>query len=167
MEFENLATAYDGRREDEFDGEHFTAWKEGETGFPMVDTCMRAMLMSFSSYHLWQHWRRPGQWLARQFLDLEPGIHWPQVQMQSGTTGVNAIRIYNSTTQVRDHDPEGPFIREWGPELQDVPSDCIDDPSEMPRMVQTSFGCVIAKSTPNQSSSERPPGNVRASGSGR
>lgn len=48
---------------------------------------MRAMLMSVASYQLWLHWREPALHLARQFVDCEPGIHYPQAQMQSGTMG--------------------------------------------------------------------------------
>ena len=161
IEFENLARSYDGLREDEFDEDDFRAWKQGVTGFPMIDACMRAlhrsgwinfrmraMLMSFSSYHLWQHWRRPGQWLARQFLDFEPGIHWPQVQMQSGTTGINSIRIYNPTKQVHDHDPDGDFIREYVPELQEVPGAYIAEPHKMTAADQEKAGCEIGTDYP-------------------
>ena len=95
----------------------------------MVDACMRqlhatgwlnfrmrAMLVSFAAYHLWLHWREPGLFLARQFLDFEPGIHWSQMQMQSGTTGINTLRIYSPAKQARDHDPEGVYLRRWLPE---------------------------------------------------
>ena len=56
---------------------------------------MRAMLVRFASYHLWLDWRSTAPWLGRLFADYEPGIHYSQVQMQSGTTGMNAVRIYN------------------------------------------------------------------------
>ncbi|GIR48350.1 MAG: hypothetical protein CM15mP58_04470 [Burkholderiaceae bacterium] len=54
---------------------------------------MRAMLVSFASNNLWLHWTHSGEHLARLFLDYEPGIHWPQMQMQSGTTGINTIEF--------------------------------------------------------------------------
>ena len=89
---------------------------------------MRAMLMSFCSYHLWLHWRAPGLELARLFTDYEPGIHWPQSQMQSGTTGINTPRIYNPVKQGFDQDPDGTFVRTWVPELASVPDKFIHEP---------------------------------------
>ena len=107
IEFDNLHPAYNVLRKDSFNDDYYSAWQSGMTGFPMVDACMRAltatgwlnfrmraMLMSFASYHLWLDWRQPALHLARLFTDYEPGIHYSQVQMQSGTTGINAIR-YN------------------------------------------------------------------------
>ena len=92
---------------------------------------MRAMLVSFASYHLWLHWREPALYLARLFTDYEPGIHYSQFQMQSGTTGINSLRIYNPIKQGIDHDPEGVFIRKWVPELASLPTSCIHAPWEM------------------------------------
>jgi deoxyribodipyrimidine photo-lyase len=141
IEFENFHSAYNGLRENDFNEAYFTAWKTGNTGYPMIDACMRAliatgwlnfrmraMLMSFSSYHLWLHWRQPALHLARLFTDYEPGIHYSQAQMQSGTTGINAIRIYNPIKQGVDQDPSGVFIRQWVPELRDMPQSLLHTP---------------------------------------
>jgi deoxyribodipyrimidine photo-lyase len=110
------------------------AWAEGRTGWPFLDACMRAlvahgwinfrmraMLQAVASYHLALDWRASGLVLARRFTDYEPGIHWPQVQMQSGATGINTPRIYNPVKQGLDQDPEGRFIARWVPELAHLP----------------------------------------------
>jgi deoxyribodipyrimidine photo-lyase len=136
IEWRNFARTADGLRPGDgtalstLDQEHLQAWCEGRTGFPLVDACMRqlvatgwlnfrmrAMLVSFAAYHLWLHWREPGLFLARQFLDFEPGIHWSQMQMQSGTTGINTLRIYSPAKQAADQDPQGLYVRRWVPEF--------------------------------------------------
>ncbi len=116
------------------DAGRLAAWSAGQTGLPFIDAAMRylnaagwinfrarAMLTSFATYHLWLDWRDVGAELARKFTDYEPGIHWPQIQMQSGVTGVNIPRIYNPVKQGVDQDPSGRFIRGWLPELSPVP----------------------------------------------
>jgi deoxyribodipyrimidine photo-lyase len=123
------------------DATRLAAWQKGETGLPFVDACMRyltatgwlnfrmrAMVMSVASYHLWLDWRATGTILARLFTDYEPGIHWPQVQMQSGTTGINTPRIYNPVKQGQDQDPTGIFTRRWCPELAMVPDTHLQTP---------------------------------------
>ncbi len=117
------------------------AWAAGATGIPFIDACMRslratgwlnfrmrAMLQSFATHHLGLDWRSSGEKLARLFTDYEPGIHWPQVQMQAGQTGINTPRIYNPVKQGLDQDPEGLFTRRWVPELAAVPHHLLQTP---------------------------------------
>ncbi len=161
MEFHNLNRAYDGLREGAFNQDYFDAWCTGQTGFPMVDASirallagswinfrMRAMLVSFASYYLWLHWRETGVFLARHFIDHEPGIHWSQFQMQAGVTGINTVRIYSPAKQVRDHDPSGIFIRQFVPELANVPAEYLAEPHTMPPLLQSMVGCDIGKDYP-------------------
>jgi deoxyribodipyrimidine photo-lyase len=86
------------------------------------------MLVSVAAYPLWLDWRSFGAPLARTFTDYDPGIHWPQVQMQSGTTGINIPRIYNPVKQGQDQDPSGAFTRRWVPELAEVPLVHLQEP---------------------------------------
>ena len=147
--------------ERKLDSEKFLRWKEGKTGWPFFDACMRqltstgwinfrmrAMMMSAASYNLWLPWRETGIFLAKQFLDYEPGIHWSQVGMQSGTTGINTIRAYSMTKQGRDHDPKGDYIRKWVPELSMVPTDFIHEPWKMPESLQEVIICRIGAEYP-------------------
>jgi deoxyribodipyrimidine photo-lyase len=137
------------------------AWAEGRTGYPFIDACMRslratgwinfrmrAMLMSFASYDLWLPWRESGLRLAKLFTDYEPGIHWPQVQMQSGTTGINTLRMYSPIKQSLDQDARGEFIRRWVPELAEVKDVFVHEPWRMPSAAQAQAGCVIGKTYP-------------------
>jgi deoxyribodipyrimidine photo-lyase len=165
IEFRNVHRGFDGlRNEGEPSSDELVrlkAWREGRTGYPMVDACMRmvnttgwlnfrmrAMLVSFASYQLWLHWRATGLWLAQQFLDYEPGIHWTQFQMQSGVTGINTIRMYNAVKQAQDHDPEGIFVRRWCPELALVPDTHIFEPWRMPGAMQAASLCIIGQDYP-------------------
>ncbi len=153
LEHQNVHPGYNGLRENDWYAEHFEALVAGRTGWPLVDACvamlhetgwlnfrMRAMLVSTAGYPLWLHWKTVGNWLAREFLDYEPGIHWSQIQMQSGTTGINIPRIYNPIKQARDHDPHGVFVRRWIPALKKVPDTWIFEPWRMPAALQTQHG---------------------------
>jgi deoxyribodipyrimidine photo-lyase len=161
VEFRNVHRGFDGLREHDFDAARFAAWRRGETGWPFVDAClrrlaatgwinfrMRAMLVAVASYHLWLHWREPALFLARQFGDYEPGIHFPQVQMQSGVTGISIPRVYNPIKQSRDQDPRGLFIRRWLPELRGVPDAFVHTPWCMDRGQQRAAGCRIGTDYP-------------------
>jgi deoxyribodipyrimidine photo-lyase len=156
IEWQNMHRGYDGLREHDFNEEHFEALKAARTGWPMVDACvtmlretgwlnfrMRAMLVSVAAYPLWLHWRPVGEWLATQFLDYEPGIHWSQLQMQSGTTGINTTRVYNPIKQAQDHDPHGRFVRQWLPAMRQVPDTWLFEPWLMPDTMQAHLGVFV------------------------
>lgn len=127
--------------------EDLERWKQGQTGVPLVDACMRAlnatgyinfrmraMLVSFLCHYLKIDWRLGAEHLASQFLDFEPGIHYPQMQMQAGVTGIHTLRIYNPTKQAQEQKQVDQFIQRWVPELNCLPEQLRLTPWELTPM---------------------------------
>ena len=154
MEFENVNRGYDAIIKIKNEA-YIKAWQSGKTGVPLIDACMRcvvatgylnfrmrALVVSFFTFNLWQDWKDL-HFLARQFLDYEPGIHYPQLQMQAGVTGVNTIRIYNPIKNSQEHDTDGIFLKKWLPELKDIPAKLIHEPWKLSSIEQQLYNCKI------------------------
>jgi len=137
------------------------AWKTGKTGIPLVDACMRclnetgylnfrmrALVVSFFTHNLWQPWQEASKHLSQQFLDFEPGIHFPQLQMQAGETGINTLRIYNPIKNGLEHDPEAIFIKKWVPELKDLDIPFAHEPYLMTEMEQRFYNVKLGVDYP-------------------
>ena len=140
---------------------YFNAWKNGETGFPFIDACMRslkangwinfrmrAMLVSFAANNLWIDWRDFKNFLACNFIDYEPGIHYSQIQMQSGVTGINTLRMYNPVKQGYDHDMNGDFIKKWVPELTVLDGKDLHEPWLIPDLISLGKGFKLGRDYP-------------------
>lgn len=138
-EFRNVP--WDGKEE------HYEAWKEGRTGFPMVDAGMRQLLATgwmhnrvrmivsmFLTKDLHVHWRLGESWFMQQLVDGEIASNNGGWQWSAGT-GADAapyFRIQNPWTQSKRYDPEGAYIKQWVPELKDVPAEKFFQPSDTP-----------------------------------
>ncbi|TBW39660.1 deoxyribodipyrimidine photo-lyase [Azotobacter chroococcum] len=111
------------------------AWQQGRTGFPLVDAAMRQLLASgwmhnrlrmvvamFLSKNLLIDWRHGERWFMRHLIDGDLAANnggW-QWSASTGTDAVPYFRLFNPLAQSRKFDPEGRFIRQWLPELEDL-----------------------------------------------
>ncbi len=133
-----------------------TAFKEGNTGVPMIDAnvrCLRhtgwinfrsrAMLVTFSIFGLALDWREVSAFLASNFLDYDPGIHYGQIQMQAGLTGYHPPRNYNPYLQGEKYDPEGAFVHRWLPELRNVPPPFCHYPHRLTSLERALYGLRV------------------------
>ncbi|MFD7873451.1 cryptochrome/photolyase family protein [Streptomyces sp. NPDC059766] len=119
-----------------------TAWREGRTGYPVIDAGMRQLryegwmhnrsrllTASFLTKTLYVDWRVG----ARHFLDLlvdgdvaNNQLNW---QWMAGTgTDSRPNRVLNPVTQAKRHDPDGEYVRRWVPELADVEGPSVHEP---------------------------------------
>jgi len=146
---------------DEHDPELVAAWKRGETGFPMVDAAMRAlvetgfinfrmraMVAAFFVYVLREWWKRGADFMYAHLIDADAAINYTQWQSQANLTGVHPVRVYDPAKQVREYDPDGEFVREYVPELAPLPDAHLPRPEKAPIAVQDDCGVRIGEDYP-------------------
>lgn len=126
-----------------YDKKAFEQWKEGRTGYPIVDAAMRQLnqtgwmhnrlrmvTASFLVKDLLIDWRWGEQYFMSNLTDGNLAANnggW-QWAASTGTDAAPYFRIFNPTTQGERFDPEGKFIRQWLPELSQVPNKYIHTP---------------------------------------
>jgi deoxyribodipyrimidine photo-lyase len=137
------------------------AWKNGQTGFPIVDASMRCLrqtgylnfrmrsvVASFLTHHLWQHWQTGVHYLAQQLLDYTPGVHFVRFQAQAGALDTHKVKVLNPTKMSKKYDAEAVFIKKWVPELKNIPAGLIHDLGKITNIEQTFYNCVIGTDYP-------------------
>ncbi len=145
------------------DPEGFAAWKEGLTGFPIVDAGMRQLraegwmhnrvrmiTASFLVKDLLIDWRSGERYFRRALLDADVSQNVGNWQWVAGT-GADAapyFRIFNPVTQSKRFDPDGAYIRRWIPELSEVPAPAIHTPWNAGPLELATWGVSLGDTYP-------------------
>jgi deoxyribodipyrimidine photo-lyase len=145
--------------------DHFVAWCEGKTGYPIVDAAMRCLnatgwmhnrlrmvTASFLTKDLLVDWRRGEAYFARQLLDFDlaqnnGGWQW------AASVGADAqpyFRIFNPYLQSVKFDPDGAFIREWVPELAELETKALHAPWDEEPFTLMAAGVELGKTYPER-----------------
>jgi len=146
------------------DRELLDAWREGRTGFPVVDAAMRQLLVrgwmhnrgrlivgSFLTKDLHLDWRHGEAHFMRHLLcgdEAQNNGNWQWVASVGVDPAPYYRRLYNPMTQQRRHDPDGEYVRRWVPELRDVPLGKLAEPWTMSAEEQAAAGCRIGEDYP-------------------
>ena len=142
----------------------FDAWRQGRTGYPLVDAGMRQLLHegwmhnrarlvvgSFLTKHLGIDWRRGERHFMRYLVDGDQANNngnWQWIASVGVDPQPFSRRLYNPTLHMERYDPEGRYVRRWVEELRPVPDDYLREPWTMPGDVQEDCGCVIGRDYP-------------------
>lgn len=145
------------------DQELFEKWKNGETGFPIVDAAMkqineigwmhnrlRMVVASFLTKDYLMDWRKGERYFQNQLIDYNPASNiggW-QWAASTGTDAVPYFRVFNPIRQSERFDPEGEFIKSYLPALKNIPKKYIHEPSKMTEAEQEKYDCIIGKDYP-------------------
>jgi deoxyribodipyrimidine photo-lyase len=146
------------------DEEAFAAWKQGRTGFPLVDAGMRQLrtegwmpgrvrlvVASFLTKDLGIDWRWGERWFMRLLLDGDEASNngnWQWITSVGVDRQPPSRRIYNPALHQRRHDPDGRYVRRYVPELARVPGEYLAEPWRMPPGQQRQAGCRIGPDYP-------------------
>jgi deoxyribodipyrimidine photo-lyase len=142
----------------------FDAWREGCTGFPLVDAGMRQLLRegwmhnrcrlvvgSFLTKDLGIDWRWGERHFMRHLIDGDEANNngnWQWIASVGVDPQPFFRRFYNPARHQERFDPDGVYVRRHVPELRRVPDEHLAEPWTMPEEVQEECGCVIGRDYP-------------------
>lgn len=144
------------------DLERFNIWKEGKTGYPLVDANMRELsstgfmsnrgrqnVASFLTKNLGIDWRMGAEWFESWLIDYDVCSNWGNWNYTAGVgNDARGFRYFNIPKQSRDYDRSGDYLRHWLPELASIPGDKIHEPYLLSIEEQKRYGVRLGVDYP-------------------
>ncbi|MEM6811930.1 MAG: deoxyribodipyrimidine photo-lyase [Pseudomonadota bacterium] len=163
LKWDNMQEKFNDFPWSEEDNQQLEDWKYGRTGYPIVDAGMRQLyetgymhnrlrmiVGSFLVKNMLTHWHKGEEWFWDCLVDGDPASNTASWQWIAGC-GADAapyFRIFNPILQSKKFDEDGEFIRQYVPELKDVPSEHIHSPWEAPQGILEMAGVTLGKDYP-------------------
>jgi deoxyribodipyrimidine photo-lyase len=140
----------------------FDRWREGQTGFPLVDANMRELALtgfmsnrgrqnvaSFLTKNLGIHWHMGAEWFESRLIDYDVCSNWGNWNYTAGVgNDARGFRWFNILKQSKDYDPTGAYVKHWLPELSQVPASKVHTPWQLLPVEQQRFGIRIGVDYP-------------------
>lgn len=144
------------------DWERFTLWKEGKTGYPLVDANMREIaatgfmsnrgrqnVASFLTKNLGIDWRMGAEWFESLLVDYDVCSNWGNWNYTAGIgNDARGFRYFNIPKQSKNYDPDGAYLKHWLPELEAVPEDKVHEPWKLSQAEQKEYGVILGVDYP-------------------
>lgn len=144
------------------DWERFDLWREGMTGFPLVDANLRELaatgylsnrgrqnVASFLTKNLGIDWRMGAEWFESMLLDYDVCSNWGNWNYTAGVgNDARGFRFFNIVKQSKDYDPQGEYVKHWLPELANLPTSKVHEPWKLLPVEQQRFGLRLGVDYP-------------------
>lgn len=145
------------------DWERFDLWREGKTGFPLVDANMREIaatgfmsnrgrqnVASFLTKNLGINWQMGAEWFESLLIDYDVCSNWANWNYTAGVgNDARGFRFFNITKQAKDYDLQGEYVKHWLPELTNLPVSKVHEPWKLLPVEQQRFGVRLGVDYPN------------------
>jgi deoxyribodipyrimidine photo-lyase len=145
------------------DWQRFNRWREGTTGYPLVDANMRELattgfmsnrgrqnVASFLTKNLGIDWRMGAEWFESLLIDYDVCSNWGNWNYTAGVgNDARGFRFFNITKQAKDYDPQGKYVKHWLPELEPIPSHRVHEPWTLSTAEQKQYGVRLGVDYPN------------------
>jgi deoxyribodipyrimidine photo-lyase len=145
------------------DWQRFDLWREGKTGFPLVDANMRELattgfmsnrgrqnVASFLTKNLGIDWRMGAEWFESVLIDYDVCSNWGNWNYTAGVgNDARGFRFFNIIKQSQDYDREGSYVKYWLPELVQIPAAKVHTPWKLLPVEQERFDVQIGVDYPN------------------
>ncbi len=140
----------------------FEQWQQGQTGYPLVDACMRELsatgfmsnrgrqnVASFLTKNLGIHWQMGAEWFESQLIDYDVCSNWGNWNYTAGVgNDARGFRFFNILKQSQDYDPQGEYVKHWIEVLKSVPPAKVHKPWQLLPIEQARCGLVIGRDYP-------------------